>query len=328
MTGSHRERLSKQPGSRQFLNRYVLGCLIVVLVTAIDYVWVSVGDYSVPEKDVLRLVRFAATMSCVAGGLFWLARIRRYAVISATLRFRKVAYTLSWLVLLLCFIASDDLLQYLSVTLDSPLVDEPLTGFDSAIGFHWLPFYQWVHAHPTLQLVLQLAYLSFFVQVLAVPIILGLTGRREELSEFVLLFMLCASLVLLISIPVPASSAFLHFGVSDPGTASHYSDFYLLRNGTLRAFEMPPTQGLISLPSFHTVVAILSAYALRRMRWLFPFAFLLNLTMIASTPTQGGHYLADVFAGILLGSLTIFMFRSGFRWHRAGAPAEYTRSLN
>ncbi|MBB5445775.1 MULTISPECIES: phosphatase PAP2 family protein [unclassified Paraburkholderia] len=31
----------------------------------------------------------------------------------------------------------------------------------------------------------------------------------------------------------------------------------------------------------------------------------LNVTMILSTPTQGGHYLADVFAGLLLSALTI-----------------------
>ncbi|MGF6374541.1 hypothetical protein OKW40_007357 [Paraburkholderia sp. RAU6.4a] len=29
------------------------------------------------------------------------------------------------------------------------------------------------------------------------------------------------------------------------------------------------------------------------------FAIPLNVTMILSTPTQGGHYLADVFAGLL-----------------------------
>jgi hypothetical protein len=330
MTGGYRKPLSGvgEQTSRLFLNRYVSGCLIVALVATIDYVWVSVCDYSVAEREVLRIARFAMNLLCVAGGLFWLARVRRCAAISEALRFRAAAYTLSWLVLLLCFIASDDLLQYLSVTLNAPLIDDNLIRLDSAFGFHWLPFYRWVHAHRALQTVLQLAYLSFFVQVLAVPIVLGLTGRRDELSEFVLLFMLSGTLLLVISTPIPASSAFLHFGIADPGTASGYSDFYLLRNGKLRMFNMPPSQGLISLPSFHTVVAILSAYALRHIRGLFPLAVLLNLTMIASTPTQGGHYLADVLAGILLGVLTIFVFRGGFHWHRAGPPVEYTRSLN
>ncbi|KAA1013797.1 phosphatase PAP2 family protein [Paraburkholderia panacisoli] len=313
MTGIHRKLISRAQTSQLFVSRYFSGCLILVLVTTIDYVWVSVGGYSVHEEGVIGIVRFAMNLIGIAGGLFSLACIRRYAAMTAILRFREAAYTLSWLVLLLCFIASDDLLQYLTVTVNAPLVDESLIRFDNALGFHWLLFYRWVHAHPTLQAALQLAYLSFFVQVLAVPIILGLTGRRSELSEFVLLFMLTGSLLLLISTPIPASSAFLHFGISDPGTASGYSDFNLLRNGKLRVFEMVPSQGLISLPSFHTIVAVLSAYALRHIRKLFPLAVLLNLTMIASTPTQGGHYLADVFAGILLSALTIFIFRRGLR---------------
>ncbi|MEW6339273.1 MAG: phosphatase PAP2 family protein [Pseudomonadota bacterium] len=313
MTRSYAALLSQARTSQLFLSRYLSGCLILVLVIAIDYAWVSVCGYSVPEEGIVGIARSAANLIGIAGGLFALACIRRYSAMAEILRLRAAAYTLGWLVLLLCFIASDDLLQYLSVTTNAPLVDDSLIRFDSALGFHWLLFYRWVHAHPALQGVLQLAYLSFFVQVLAVPMVLGLTGRRHELSEFVLLFMLSGTLLLLISTPIPASSAFLHFGISDPGTASGYSDFNLLRSGRLRVFEMVPSQGLVSLPSFHTVVAILSVYALRHIRKLFPFAVLLNLTMIASTPTQGGHYLADVLAGILLSALTIFVFRSGFR---------------
>ncbi|MGF6986900.1 hypothetical protein QFZ99_006441 [Paraburkholderia atlantica] len=50
---------------------------------------------------------------------------------------------------------------------------------------------------------------------------------------------------------------------------------------------------------------IVFIYALRRMPRLLLFAVPLNLTMILSTPTQGGQYLADVFAGLLLSALSI-----------------------
>jgi hypothetical protein len=151
------------------------------------------------------------------------------------------------------------------------------------------------------------------MQGLAVPVILGLTGRREELSEFVFLFMLSGILLLLISTPIPASSAFLHFGISAPYTSSSVSDFYPLRNGTLRVFEMVPLQGMVSMPSFHTTLAILFIYALRRMPYLLLVSVPLNGTMILSTPTQGGHYLVDVLAGLLLSALTISTFRGSSR---------------
>ncbi|MBB5413557.1 hypothetical protein HDG34_007535 [Paraburkholderia sp. HC6.4b] len=51
--------------------------------------------------------------------------------------------------------------------------------------------------------------------------------------------------------------------------------------------------------------AIVFIYALRRTPRLLLFAIPLNVTMILSTPTQGGHYLADVIAGLLLSAQTI-----------------------
>ena len=68
---------------------------------------------------------------------------------------------------------------------------------------------------------------------------------------------------------------------------------------------MAHTQGLVSMPSFHTALAVLFTYSLRRIGWLFSIAVPLNVVMILSTPTQGGHYLADVVAGLLLSALTI-----------------------
>ncbi|WP_157696128.1 phosphatase PAP2 family protein [Caballeronia temeraria] len=59
------------------------------------------------------------------------------------------------------------------------------------------------------------------------------------------------------------------------------------------------------MPSFHTALAVLFTYSLARFRWLLCIAIPLNVTMIISTPTQGGHYLADVVAGLFLSILTV-----------------------
>ncbi|MBC8733301.1 hypothetical protein F6X39_34935 [Paraburkholderia sp. UCT2] len=47
------------------------------------------------------------------------------------------------------------------------------------------------------------------------------------------------------------------------------------------------------------------------------FASPLNVTMILSTPTQGGHYLADVFAGLLPSALTIAALKRCMHLRRA-----------
>lgn len=63
------------------------------------------------------------------------------------------------------------------------------------------------------------------------------------------------------------------------------------------------------MPSMHTAMAILFAYALRRVPVVAYVAAILNAVMIASTPTHGGHYLIDVVAGVLLAVTTIMLVK-------------------
>ncbi|WP_231944021.1 phosphatase PAP2 family protein [Burkholderia stabilis] len=89
------------------------------------------------------------------------------------------------------------------------------------------------------------------------------------------------------SSPFPAQSAFVHFGIADPHTASTVSHYDLLRIGQLRRFNLSESQGLVSLPSFHLMLALLLAYALRHVRDVFPVSIGMNAVTIVSTPTQG-----------------------------------------
>lgn len=72
----------------------------------------------------------------------------------------------------------------------------------------------------------------------------------------------------------------------------------------MRVFDLAQMQGLVSLPSYHTAMAL---FFVQAMRWTRPGMLiigLLNLLMIVSTPTEGGHYLIDVVAGVGLWALT------------------------
>ncbi|WP_233836454.1 phosphatase PAP2 family protein [Paraburkholderia sp. ZP32-5] len=313
MMGSHNDERSGKRRGATYLNRYVIGWAVVLMVTMTDWIWISVCGYSVRESSVIALLKFVAISASLAVLLFGVARIPRYKPLTGTIRLSRVASTFAWFTLLASFVSVYDLLQYLCATVNAPLIDQRLVELDGVVGFHWLPVYLWVRAHPVLQLILGVAYCSIFIQGPAVLVILGVTGRVRELSEFVFLFMLSGVLLLLISTPIPASSAFLHFGITNPNTASSVSDFYLLRNGTLRVFDVAPWQGMVSMPSFHTTLAVLFVYALRGLPRVLLLWIPLNVMMILSTPTQGGHYLTDVFAGLLLSALTIALLGSGSR---------------
>jgi hypothetical protein len=72
--------------------------------------------------------------------------------------------------------------------------------------------------------------------------------------------------------------------------------FELLRSGLMKTIDLSSVQGLISIPSYHTVLGILLCWAVRGTR-LCPFAILVNSAMLLATPLVGGHYFLDLVAG-------------------------------
>jgi hypothetical protein len=63
-------------------------------------------------------------------------------------------------------------------------VDSSLVRFDRALGFDWPAVYRWVQSHHEVQRILAFAYVSGEWQLIAIPFILGLSGRCEDLSDF------------------------------------------------------------------------------------------------------------------------------------------------
>ncbi|AJY42928.1 phosphatase PAP2 family protein [Burkholderia humptydooensis] len=309
------------------MGRYGVGAALCAAVGLVDAVWLRAGGYALQGAGAAvaaRAIAVCAAFSLVLGGV---ARVPRYADVAARFRYREAARTFAWLALLAAFVAAAGILSYLCVTLRPPLIDGTLIRLDARLGFDWPAVYERIRAHPALRRALAFAYDSAQWQLIGIPIWLGLTRRDAELSEFVTLFMLTSMVVLLISMPFPAASAFLHFRVTDPVALSGVSDFGRLRDGTLRVIDLAALQGMVSLPSFHTVLGVLFAYALRRVRVVAPFALLFNGGMIASTPTQGGHYLVDVLAGLLVALAAIAALRYAADARASAAAAAMFRGL-
>lgn len=207
------------------------------------------------------------------------------------------------------FTAAVAVLVYLSVTSKFPLVDRYLAAGDSMIGFNWLSSFNWIQNHPTIDFVLNLAYSSIVPQACIVPILLSVTGRIDRMREFLWLFVLTLMVIVPLAWIFPAESAWAYFGVVDRVDAYHLADFTALRAGRLP--EIPwHVNGLITFPSFHAALALILIYATRGIRVLFPLSIVLNALMIASTPSQGGHYLVDVLAGLATVPLAVAILRS------------------
>ena len=84
-------------------------------------------------------------------------------------------------------------------------------------------------------------------------------------------------------------------------------DILALRDGSLRHLELFKITGIVSFPSFHAASAVLYIWALWPVRYVGGAAVVLNLLMMASTPVIGAHYMIDVFGGVALAVVGIWL---------------------
>ncbi len=273
-----------------------------MVVVVVDAIWLFLSNHTV--TGVESMIAFLLP-GFVWTSLTLIGLIPRYREVSAKFFTHKIQVTAHCFALLFIFGKAAGMLQYLTVTLNFPTVDTELDGMDRAIGFSWISVYYWVQSHALINSILHITYYSLFFQLLAIPWFLGLTGRGRYLREMLSTTMLSCLLTIAISAVFPAHSAYTYFHVEVEEKLLSVSHFDLLRNGIMRAIDIGATQGLVSMPSYHTILAILFTWSLRSCRPAFLLAIIWNFVMILSTPTEGGHYLVDVFGGIATAAITV-----------------------
>lgn len=201
----------------------------------------------------------------------------------------------------IAFSAAGCVLTYLCASDSRPLQDAVISDLDHAAGFDWWAWYRFVLDRPFLHGVLSVAYASLLPQILLAVLYLPAMGRAERNIELLLL----AQLTLL---PTALISAL--WPVLGPSTELEYVPHLLaMREPGPWSFDLSSMQGIVEMPSYHTVLAILFIYAFRKtgaMGWTIAA---LNLVMLPSIPPFGGHYLADLFGGAALAVVAIAMLR-------------------
>ena len=74
--------------------------------------------------------------------------------------------------------------------------------------------------------------------------------------------------------------------------------------------DFAKAEGLVTFPSFHTTLAIITTYAVRGVRYVFAPVCALNAVVIVATLPEGGHHLIDLVAGALIAAVAIAVARS------------------
>jgi membrane-associated phospholipid phosphatase len=204
--------------------------------------------------------------------------------------------------LMLCGIVSN-----LGLRMQAPLADAQLAAVDAAIGLHVDQAVQAAARSPVLIEVLAFTYNTSGLMVVAL-IFAAITRKALDCAwELTVTAVIAMQAVAAISVSMPAVGAMKHFGLGYlqgdglPAGAGvyHLKSFAHFYSGTDPLVRLEDLNGLVTFPSFHTVLALLATQALwqTRFRWL---GVAWTATVIVSTIPIGGHYLVDLIAGLLI----------------------------
>jgi membrane-associated phospholipid phosphatase len=184
---------------------------------------------------------------------------------------------------------------YLFAATGMPFRDTELRAADAVFGFSWKAWHTWLEAHSSVHTVLAVVY-PWHLAETAVTILVLAHYSERRVAAFMRAFALSFLISLVGLVFVPA--------LGNIPEARSVPVRWALQLGDFRLFDIFQTVGLISMPSFHAVLAVLVPIALwpfRRFRW---WIVALNGVMLVATVSEGGHYLVDVLAGMLVAFLT------------------------
>jgi membrane-associated phospholipid phosphatase len=232
----------------------------------------------------------------------------------------RVMLILSVLPVFVVAAATVGFLSYFAPLAGFPLRDAELRALDLALGFDWLAVARAADAFPWLVRVLGLSYITLPVQALAVVLLLGAARQREDLERFAIAFILSTLVVVAVSAACPAYGPAPTLARPDQfatltlsGTWGPAAIARDIRQSGLSEIDLGKLAGIITFPSFHTVVTLLVPWALRRTPAFWP-ALALNALMLASTITEGGHYLVDLIAGAVVTVFAVACASAATRW--------------
>lgn len=202
----------------------------------------------------------------------------------------------------------------LGARLGLPLADDSLMKIDHFLGFDWYAHAQWLNDQPAwFNEFLKFCYQSYGLQAVILIPALFIRGHSDQGQRFVMVFFITGMITAFLASVIPAEAMYLHFHV-DPTIYTHLEpaasilhepELMAMRNRTSDVLVYPG-MGLVTFPSFHTVMAIILIYASIPLPLMRLWAIPVNLGMIISTPFHGGHYLIDVMAGFIIGFVGVY----------------------
>lgn len=178
-------------------------------------------------------------------------------------------------------------------------IDKYIVTFEESLHINMEAILFWTNQHPNLSTLLNFTYDTLTKQMGFIPLFIIALVRIVLLREyyFLMLFTTLVGFLFYYFFPTTAPASVIK---------SPYFSSYQMATGIkfnqIHQF-IPPTTiegGLIALPSFHCIWALLCVYLVKDWRIFFYMLLILNSILIVSCVLTGWHYPIDILAGILL----------------------------
>lgn len=235
-----------------------------------------------------------------------------------TIRFRPlIATTLGFVFALQLgslFGAATGYLVY-SAGAEFPLIDAKLYAIDRALGFDWEAMLRWSADYPALVKLTRVAYDQAGTQIAFIFLTLLVVRQNDRLMKLVTAQFLALVIVHVVAIFLPAVGAYGYLGLTaadHPGmalTSEGHTVVQVMQLRTGELFDLSQVQmmGLITFPSFHTVLAVQSGWAFWQVRVLRWPAVGFNILVWMGTLLHGSHHLIDTVAGAGVAACCIYV---------------------
>ncbi len=222
-------------------------------------------------------------------------------------RNRRLSDAGNYAALWVAFSIAGAIFTYLAATLGMPLRDAEFVAIDAAMGFHWLAWSRFIAAHRAIQLPLFIAYFTFLPQIVGSILYFAHSEQTGRNAELIWIAIVSLILTTIISALLPAVGPYVHFyGMQTDDIVALMS----LRAHGARSFVINSLKGIITFPSFHTVLAIAFIYVHRPPSRSFVPLAILNGLMLIAIPSEGHHYLIDMISGAVVAAVCIAIVRA------------------
>lgn len=190
-----------------------------------------------------------------------------------------------------------------------PLVDVQLTAMDARMHFATVTVVHWAAHWRAVKAVFVIAYELEPLLLLTALVFLPFMGHAEASRRYVLGIVVAAVITAGAFALWPAAGPWMTEGYRPTHSQTLATGYLqLLKTQKPVALDMQDA-GIVAFPSFHTLLALLSAIALSSMRRLRVAAWAIAGLIIVSTLTTGWHYLTDVLGGIVLTAISVAVVR-------------------